>query len=180
MRSIKKRLSPILLLLCFFINENSTFAASIIVSPTIAARTCNNLPAKYLNASEFVKLSAKEFSSLSGIKLNLFQKLSFGITKLRLKHDLKRNPKLKITADYYNAEKGKKFNFLWFILGMAGLAIGVVTGSNILFGLVTITTIVSAYITKDKSKIKSAWIGIGVGLLVFLFVMTLIITSIKK
>lgn len=180
MKAMKKLLSILLFLLCLFIIENKTFAISIIVPTTVASNSSNDLPGKYFNASEFVKLSVKEFSKLSGVKLNWYQKLSFVITKSRLKHDLKKNPALKITDYNTKAEKGKKFNFLWFILGIAGPVIGVFTGSLILFGIVAIVTIGSAYITKDKGKINSAWKGLGVGILAFLLVLFLALISLRK
>lgn len=177
---MKKLLFIQLLLLCLFIIENKTFAISIIVPPTVASNASVDLPGKYFNASEFVKLTAKEFSKLSGVKLNWYQKLSFVITKSRLKHDLKKNPELKLTDYNTKAEKGKKFNFLWFILGIAGPVVGVFTGSLILFGIVAIVTIGSAYITKDKGKINSAWKGLGVGILAFLLVLLLALISLRK
>ena len=175
-----RTLSTVILFLCIFFHGNETFATSIIVPATVTSNLHNNLPVKYLNASEFVKLSARDFSSLSGIKLNLFQRLSFGITKLRIKHDLKKSPDLKIT-DYKSInEKGRKFNLLWFILGMAGPAIGVAFGSLPLFGLVAITTMVSAYVIKDKNKIRSAWLGLGVGILVLLLVLILALAALRN
>src|SRR5438128_7129507 len=66
------------------------------VSSTLAAF-------KYVKASEFIKLSAKEYSDLTGKKLNFFQRLSFKVTKMKMKHDLKKNPGLKIT-DYINGD----------------------------------------------------------------------------
>ena len=180
MRTIKKLLSPIFIFLCLLIIENKTFAVSIIVPPVVVSNTSYDYHEKYLNAREFVKLTAKEFGKLSGIKLNWYQKLSFVITKSRLKHDLKKNPELKITDYHTKAEKGKKFNFLWFILGIAGPVIGVFTGSLILFGIVAIVTIGSAYITKDKGKINSAWKGLGVGILAFLLVLFLALISLRK
>ncbi|MEO5501295.1 MAG: hypothetical protein ABIR31_07625 [Ginsengibacter sp.] len=175
-----KLLSPILFLLCFFVPGNQSFAISIITPSAITSGVSDNIPAKYSNAGEFVKLSASDFSRLSGVKLNFVQRLCFVITKARLKHDLKKNPGLKITEYHNIGEKNKKFNFLWFILGLAGPAIGVATGSLILFGIVAITTIVSAYITKDKSKIKSAWLGLGIGILLFLIVLISAIVALKS
>ncbi len=99
-------------------------------------------------ASEFVKLSVRDYTFITGKKMSLFEKLSFKIIKRKMKHDLKKNPKLLIT-DYYKENKTPfKFNFLWFLIG--------------LFGLAPIGLII-AYLTKqDRDKILSAWIGTGV------------------
>jgi hypothetical protein len=146
---------------------------------TVTDNTPNNLPVQYLKASEFVKLSVSEFSKLTGKNLNWFQRLSFRITKLRLKHDLKKNPDLKIT-DYDNhAEKDRSFNFLWFILGLAIPIIGLATGSFLLFAFVAIAPIVLAYAAKQdrRSKIKSVWMGFGLGILFILILGIIAISS---
>lgn len=115
----------------------------------------NDVPAsasafKYLKASEFVKLSVKEFSELSGKKLNFFQRMSFKVTKMKMKHDLKRNPDLKIT-DYINGDDTTfRIDALWLILGILIGPIGVLL----------------AYVTKqEKYKITSSWIGFAVWLI---------------
>jgi hypothetical protein len=107
-----------------------------------------NSPAavKYMQVSEFVKLSAKEYSALTGKKLNFFQKLSFNVTKAKMKRDLKKNPDLKL-SNYINADGNTTFQIdvLWLFLGFL-VGIGVV----------------AAYLTKqEKYKITSAWIGFG-------------------
>ena len=101
-----------------------------------------------MKASDFIKLSVKDYSLITGKKLRLFEKVSFKIMKMKIKHDLKKNPNLLMT-DYYKENKRPfKFNFLWFLIGMLGFApIGLII----------------AYLTKqDKDKIISAWIGTGV------------------
>ncbi|MEO5782711.1 MAG: hypothetical protein ABIQ07_05535 [Ginsengibacter sp.] len=101
---------------------------------------------KYLKASEFVKLSVQDFNNLTVKKLNFFQRMSFKITKMKMKHDLKKNPGLKIT-DYVDGDGTFKVDILWLILGVILGPIGVLI----------------AYLTKqDSYKITSAWIGFGV------------------
>ena len=112
-------------------------------SPALAA-------VKYLQASEFVKLSAADYTALTGKKLNFLQRLSFKATKLKMKHDLKRNPNLKIT-DYIDGD-GSTFRVdaLWLIIGIIIGPIGVLI----------------AYAThQEKYKITSSWIGFAVWLL---------------
>jgi hypothetical protein len=102
----------------------------------------------YLQPDQFIKLSPKQFTALTGQKLNFFQRLSFKLTKMKLKHDLKKNPDLKLT-DYINASGDGNTTFqidiLWLFLGFL-VGIGVI----------------AAYLTKqEKYKITSAWIGLG-------------------
>lgn len=149
----------LLLLVTFSIyalsNVNMAYGFSV-TKPT----TDNELPSslaafKYLKASEFVKLSVKDYTALTGKKLNFFQRLSFNLTKVKMKHDLKKNPALKIT-DYVDASDSTTFkvDILWLLLGFL-IGIGVI----------------AAYLTKqEKYKITSAWIGFGlflVGILIF-------------
>jgi hypothetical protein len=106
---------------------------------------------KYLKASEFVKLSAKDYTALTGKKLNFFQRLSFNLTRVKMKHDLKKNPDLKVT-DYINGD-GRTFqiDLLWLLLGTITGPIGVLI----------------AYVAKvEPYKRTSAWIGFGIFLLI--------------
>src|SRR4051812_16261900 len=57
---------------------------------------------KYLKISELVNLSAKQFSELTGKKMNTWHKLSFKIMKIKMKHDLKKNSNLSL-KDYYTS-----------------------------------------------------------------------------
>jgi hypothetical protein len=71
----------------------------------------------YLKTAVFVKLSPKEFSSLTGAKLNFLQKLYFKSVQRKLKRELKKNPDLLIT-EYYSRDQQKfKFDALWFVVG---------------------------------------------------------------
>lgn len=106
---------------------------------------------QYVKVSDFVKLSAKEYSVITGKKLNFLQKLSFKVTKMKMKHDLKKNPALKL-SDYVNGD-GTTFqvDILWMLLGLLLPVIGVLI----------------AYLTKQESyKITSAWIGFGAFIIV--------------
>lgn len=177
MRKINKGLLTVFVLLCIFLQQKKTFASSIVFHATTSLNTSKKLPAQYLKASEFVKLSAREFSELTGKKMNLFQKLSFGITKLRLKHDLRKNPDLTLT-DYHKGYNNGGFNFLWFILGLAGPILGLAAGGLLLFTLIAIAPVVIAYATKqDRTKIKSVWIGFGIGLLFILILAIIVLTA---
>lgn len=71
-----------------------------------------------LRADVFVKMSAKEFTALTGKKLNLLEKIYFKVSIKKIKRDLKKNPDLLIT-DYYDPLKKKfKLDSVWFVLGI--------------------------------------------------------------
>jgi hypothetical protein len=170
---------PVFFLIVFnFANLENSVAFSI-VQPQLNKISSPGAPTpKYLRASEFIKLSATEFTNLTGKKLNLFERLSFAFTKMRLKHDLKKNPDLKIT-DYIREPKHKgSFNFSWFMLGFAGPILGLLTGALIFFILLAISPVVIAYATKqDKEKIKSVWLGFGLGALILVLLVAILIAS---
>ena len=166
---------PVFILLLIFSIENRSYGFSYIKPmPNKVA----NLSVKSLKASDFIKLSAHDFSVLTGKKLNAFQKLSFAFAKMRVKHDLKKNPALKI-ADYLDKEKkGNSFNFSWFLLGLAGPLIGIFTGIVVLFIIISVIPVVVAYATKqDRIKKKSVWFGFGIGILLLTILAAILIAA---
>ncbi len=178
MRLIKLITTQVLLAL--LLQVNTSFASSVIVPVFPGSNTTSRIPVNYFKASEFVKLSAKDFSQLTGKKLNVFQRLSFRLAKLKMKHDLKKNPDLLIT-DYtkgpYN--NNKRFSFLWFILGIAGVVVGLMTTVLFTFLLCAFAPVIIAYATKqDRGSIKSVWIGFGVGMLLLFMLIIIVIASI--
>lgn len=75
-----------------------------------------------MKLSEFVKLSAKDFSSVSGNKLNLKEKIGFSLLKKNMKKTLKKNPDQ--TVSNYMATADKKNNvWLFIIIGVVVIAI---------------------------------------------------------
>ncbi|MEO8821142.1 MAG: hypothetical protein ABI267_03995 [Ginsengibacter sp.] len=93
------KLTALLLLFALFLQVNAIRASSVIVPGITKSNATTATNVKYFKASEFVKLSSKDFSQLTGKGLNVFQRMSFKIVKLKMKHDLKKNPNLLIT-DY--------------------------------------------------------------------------------
>jgi hypothetical protein len=82
--------------------------------------------ANNIKASEFIKLSTKEFSLITGKKLNLWNRISFSLLKMKIKHDLEKNPNLSI-GDYYQ-KKGNHSNLPRSTLGIIIIAILAVIG----------------------------------------------------
>ncbi|HXR84975.1 MAG TPA: hypothetical protein VN722_11730 [Hanamia sp.] len=173
------KLTAVLFLFALFFQVNSISASSLIVPGITKSNTARTANVNYFKASEFVKLSAKDFSRLSGKRLNMFQRISFQVVKLKMKHDLKKNPNLLIT-DYAKAPSGsdRRFSFLWFILGVAGVITGLMMPVLPLFFVFAFAPVAVAYITKqDKVNIKSAWIGFGVGMVLLLILVAIIIAT---
>lgn len=105
---------PFLFVLFLIISHNG-FSISIVPKVT-SENYISSAGIDYLRAAVFVKLSVKEFGTLTGKKLNLPQRIYFKIIQRRLKHELKENPDLLIT-NYYDPKKAKfKFDALWFVI----------------------------------------------------------------
>jgi hypothetical protein len=171
MKKIYKASILLLLLLLLFVVSSMpvSYGFSVIRYPANGLNASSSLSLKNITAREFVKLSPREFSALTGKKLNFFQRLSFKIVKLRLKHDLKKNPNLTINQYMNNGKTDCSFSICWFLLGLVGPLLGLLTGSLIGVVLVAAIPIVVAYLTmQEKYKINSAWIGLGAGVIIFL------------
>lgn len=169
---------PLVILFFVLAHVNTSYGFSFIKPQPNNLNPSNNLSGKYIKASEFVKLSVQEFSTLTGKKLNLFQRLSFKIAKMRMKHDLKKNPDLKITDYLDKKQAGRSFDIGWFLLGLAGPVIGILTGSLIVFILLAIAPVVIAYATKqNKVSIKSVWVGFGFSIIIILILALIVIAA---
>ncbi len=75
-----------------------------------------DLPAKFLamKVSEFIKLSAKDFSTVTGKKLNLKERIAFSLLKKSMKKSLKSHPDQ--TVKDYLATADKKDNTMLIII----------------------------------------------------------------
>ena len=67
-----------------------------------------------MKLSEFVKLSVKEFSTLSSKKLNLREKVSFSILKTNMKKYLKKNTDQTVSS--YLTSASNKSDVVWLII----------------------------------------------------------------
>lgn len=104
-----------LFFLCAISNTNYAFSFSII-KPAISINTI-----KYLKGAEFIKLSFKQFASITGEKQNLWNNISFNVTKMKIRHDLKKNPDLSITDYTSNRSKHGLSVGLWIAIGIVVL-----------------------------------------------------------
>ena len=119
---------------------------------------------------DFVKKGSKDFQKLTGNKMNFLEKIAFKMIQRKMKHYLKKHNDM--TVDGYikaeDIEKGK-FSFLWFIIGLLSPLVGAFLGISA-FILFIITSIAIVYLTKrSKAEKGSLWTGLGISLLVLLF-----------
>ena len=123
-----KKYALVLLGLIFIcsIADNAAYSFSII-KPVNSSEAL-----KYVKGSEFVKLSFKQFASLTGEKENLWNKLSFNVMKMRVKHDLKKNPDLFLSD--YSKPKHKMSAGLVILFVIAGILLAVLILIAIIFG----------------------------------------------
>ena len=96
---------------------NSSYGVSLHNPATLP----NNEVLKYLKGSEVVKLSARQLMELTGKKMNLWEKVSFGIMKIKIKHDLKKYPNLTLKDYYSNKIKNRLGTIWWILIGIAGV-----------------------------------------------------------
>ncbi len=103
--------------------------------------------------------------------MNFFQRLSFGVLKIKMRHDLKKNPGLKV-SDYFFENKRPPFkpSYFWLLLGLAAPIVSAIyVGSLGVFFAVALAPVFLAYITKNNpNKLKSVWLGFGVSMLLLI------------
>ena len=110
-----KNIYSVLLMCCilFIAGINKSYSFSIVKLPVNSERPGIS---KYLQVSELVKLSAKDYGTLTGKKMTMWDKISFKIMKMKMKHDLKKNPNLLI-SDYMSSKKtSTAINIVYYIL----------------------------------------------------------------
>ncbi len=115
MKNIK--LIPLVFLCALAITiPNMANAVSIIesssINPTVEGW-------KNLKASDFVKLSMKDFRRITGTKMNVKERISFMVMKKGMKQELKNNPNL--TVGEYLVAKKKMGTGWWILIGAAVL-----------------------------------------------------------
>jgi hypothetical protein len=157
--SQKKIKTVVLFVFAVFLFCQNSFSFSVVRNvPNENSAAVNNQD--YLKGCVFVKLSAKEFATATGQKLNFFQRIYFKIIQKQVKRDLKANPDLLIT-DYYDSKKVKfKFNALWFVIGSFIGPLGV---------LVAYTSHQKKDHLSRKDRLTSVWLGCAFFILWFGF-----------
>ena len=93
---------------------NNSYAISF-SKPVTASLSPSASVSKYMKTSEFIKLSQRHISAVTGKKLGLFQKVTLKVLKMKMKHYLKKYPDSTV-EDYYKSEGDSNFNLLWLLL----------------------------------------------------------------
>lgn len=115
-----------LLFMCALAGGNYAFSFSITKPVTLPEL------AKFTKGSEFVKLSFKQYAALTGKKENLFNKFSFNVLKMTVKHELKKDTSFSLTN--LNKPKHKMGTGLNILLWIAGILLLLVLIIAIIFG----------------------------------------------
>ena len=89
---------------------------------------------QYLKASEFVKLSAQQFAALTGKHMSVVDKLVFKVTKMRMKHELKRGYDFPIHGMFLSKRKSRLQRILGLISTIVVVIIALMAALYILYG----------------------------------------------
>ena len=114
---MKRYLLPALLCLSGIIISNNLNSFSVIYpgSTTSIVKDWKNL-----KISEFIMLSPEDYTKITGKKMNLTERISFSIMKLKMKHVIRKNPNMTV-SEYMDTHK--KLGTGWWILIGFGIAI---------------------------------------------------------
>jgi hypothetical protein len=108
---------------CFFILvfllqilfPSNTYGSTNLIPSNLKTDPKTFFPTLELSVRTFVSLSVKQMEVLAGRKLTAREKLSFFVLKIKMKHDLKRNPHIQL-SDYYGKNANRKLGTGWWIL----------------------------------------------------------------
>lgn len=101
------------------------FCGSLLIFSPLPAKACSfptppEIAWQQLKLSEFVKLKPADFSRRSGHRLNILQRLSFGMLKQQMKKKLRRNEDKRVGE--FMAKYRRPYKW-WYIVLVIGLAI---------------------------------------------------------
>ena len=115
-----------------------------------------------LDAKTFLSLTPAKVQEMTGVKMNLGQKVTLKMAQMEVKKQLKNGKEVNM------AEMGKKagggINFLWLLIGFVLGLIGVLI----------------AYLTReghDDGRVKSAWIGAAIWLVLWVLLVVFVFTT---
>jgi hypothetical protein len=92
-----------------------TYGSTARIPHRLEANPSTLFPGFKVSARTFVSLSIKQMEALAGRKLTLRERISFSVMRLKMKHDLKRNPDVQL-SDYYGKNANRKLGTGWWIL----------------------------------------------------------------
>ncbi len=158
-----------------FINHPSLLASSPSVTSMKAA------PGEWrvnLKLTDLTRMNTKDVQKMTGKKMNFCSKIAFKIFQNKVKKIIRKHNDLTI-ADLYNAnQEGKnKFSVLWFLIGLAGPWIGILSFGVAGLLLFTIAAVAAPYLLhRSKTEKGSLWTGLGLSL-IMLLILVLIASS---
>ena len=127
-----------------------------IITPGNTSATTKVDPLNEILIKQFLSLTPKKYYELTGKKMKLSQKISLKLAQHKVKRMIKKGK----TVDLVAMSRGidtSDFNVIGFLMGLVLSLIGV------LF----------AYLVGDESVIKWAWVGAGIGAIIFLLAILL-------
>lgn len=134
---------------------NAISTNSIILTSSPAAATKAD-PLNEILIKQFLSLTPKKYYELTGKKMKLSQKISLKLAQHKVKRMIKKGKPVDLVAMSKELDTSD-FHLIGFVLGLILSLIGV------LF----------AYLVDDESMIKWAWIGAGIGAIIFLLAILL-------
>ncbi|MGI8634387.1 MAG: hypothetical protein ACR2KZ_03185 [Segetibacter sp.] len=168
-----------ILVIVLFSPINSSYAISF-SKPVTASASPPVSVLQYMKASEFIKLSPRDLSAVTGKKLSLLEKVSLKVLQIKMKHYVSRNPNSTL-ADYYSSEGEGNFNLLWFLAGLLVPLLSLfVAPSLAVFILLAVSPVILALIIKrDWVIIKSVLIGFGIAVVLLLLLGLVVASDLK-
>ena len=136
----------ILVVLAVLFSVNASFAAFVVTTPTAKPAVETKAQQDKAMMQTIVKMSVKDYETLTGKKMNFFEKIAFKVEKKRFAKQLK--------AD----AETEGFNLGGFVIGL---------------GLGLIGVLLAYIFSHDSNLRKWAWIGWGVFAVIILIAFVL-------
>ncbi len=107
---------------------------------------------------ELLDLSPKQYTELTGEKLNFKDKIAFSFMKKKLRNDESLNLDEKVNIKQAAADASGGFNIVGFLVGL-------------LFGIIGVALV--HIFSRDKTARRSSWMGFGVLLIALLVLVSI-------
>ena len=150
----------IVFLVCVSLFSTSHASSTILAPPKLNAKDVLIPVGKLgnkISVLQLSRISTSDFQQVTGEKMNLFKKASFKLTQYKLRQSINQDGTFnrKRMAKFFGGKTGSS---------AGGFALGL---------FLSIIGVLIAYLIKDDHKhnrVTWAWIGFGVGLIIFLIV----------
>lgn len=142
---------PLLLILVVFLTSAipPVKTKKVVIEPSTEAS---------ITFRELLDLSPKQYTELTGEKLNFKEKLAFSFMKKKLRNDKSLNLDEKVDVKKAAANASGGFNIVGFLVGL-------------LFGLIGVALV--HIFSQDKAARRSSWMGFGVILIALLILVSI-------